>query len=293
MFKKVDILLPSGISGLLFAVYLRIRRLLRVRAKSFHNFESLLRQKNGLEIGGHSQVFTGKGIFPVYPIAGQLDNCNFSGTTVWEDNIKEGQTFRFDKKKPPGRQYIAEATNLESIPSEDYDFVLSSHVLEHMANPVLALKEWVRILKSRGLLVMLLPHKDGTFDHHRPVTTMQHLISDFESGMAEDDLTHLPEILDLHDLKRDPLAGDFAAFKARSLKNFENRCLHHHVFDTRLAIGLIDYINLKILTVEAILPFHILIVAQKPETGEKINNSAFLGEMQHILRKSPFQSDRL
>ena len=275
------------------AVHFRLSHLLPIRAESFHNLESLLRGKRGIEIGGPSQVFTAKGLFPVYPIAGYLDNCNFGGTTVWEGDIQEGLSFQFDRNKPAGRQFILEATAMECIPSASYDFVLSSHALEHTANPILALTEWVRLLKDQGTLVLLLPHKDETFDHHRPVTTIRHLIADFQAGMTEDDLTHMPEILALHDLGRDPEAGDLAAFKARSEHNFENRCFHHHVFDTHLAISLVDHMRLKIRAVEAIRPMHILIVAQKMKRGELVDNSAFTGESAQYRQSSPFLSDRL
>ena len=275
------------------AACFRLRHLFPIRAKSFCNFESSLRGKNGIEIGGPSQVFTAKGIFPVYPIADHLDNCNFGGKTVWEGDIKEGQTFQFDHNKPAGKQYIAEATAMEYIPAASYDFVLSSHALEHIANPILALSEWIRLLKDHGLLVLLLPHRDGTFDHLRPVTTMQHLISDFEAGRAEDDLTHMPEIFALHDLERDPKAGDSVAFKARSERNFENRCFHHHVFDTHLATNLVDHMGLQIRTAEAIRPMHILVLAQKVRRGALVDNSAFTGESAQYRLCSPFLSDRL
>jgi SAM-dependent methyltransferase len=291
--RIVNILRTRGITGLMSVAYFRLRQLLPMRAKSFRSCVSLLSGKNGIEIGGPSQVFTAKGIFPVYPIAGHLDNCNFGGTTVWEGDIKEGETFHFDRNKPAGRQYIVEATAMECIPSASYDFVLSSHVLEHTANPILALTEWMRLLKDQGLLVLLLPHKDGTFDHRRPVTTMQHLVADFDAGMAEDDLTHMPEILALHDLERDPEAGDPAAFKARSGHNLQNRCFHHHVFDTRLAVSLVDHMGLQIHAVEAIRPMHILIAAQKLVSGALPDNSVFSGESAQYRRVSPFSSDHL
>jgi SAM-dependent methyltransferase len=47
------------------------------------------------------------------------------------------------------------------VPAEDgkYDFVFSSHCLEHIWLPQKALKEWLRILKPEGFLVLFLPHK--------------------------------------------------------------------------------------------------------------------------------------
>jgi hypothetical protein len=108
------------------------------------------------------------------------------------------------------------------------------------------------------ILVLLLPHKRHTFDYCHPVTALAHLVDDFKAEMGEDDLTHLPEILVLRDLERDPDGGDMASFKARSLRNVENRCLHHHVFDTRLADDLLSHASFKVWAVEEIAPHHIL-----------------------------------
>ena len=276
--KAIKVFQTHGIPGLMRAMNVYVRSLLAGRAKSFVGCQNMFYEKTGIEIGGASKVFGRRGIFPVYPIAGHIDNCNFGSSTVWEGEIKQGQTFQFDSNKPVGRQYVVEATNLECIPSEVYDFVLSSHMLEHTANPILALTEWIRVLKEHGALVLLLPHKNKTFDHQRPVTTMEHLIADFKAGVTEDDLTHMPEILALHDLERDPGAGDLISFKERSMRNFENRCFHHHVFDTHLAVSLVDYMGLQIQAVEEIEPMHILIVAKKTAKDDLQHNAIFTAD---------------
>ena len=134
-------------------------------------------------------------------------------------------------KNHAGRQIIAEAVDLTEVEDASYDFVLSCHSLEHIANPLKALLEWNRVLKPGGTLILVVPNKDSIFDHRRPVTTFAHLVSDFDLNTNESDLTHLPEILELHDLRRDRAAGTLIEFQERSMRNFENRGLHHHVFD--------------------------------------------------------------
>jgi SAM-dependent methyltransferase len=247
-------------------------------------------QKRGLEIGGPSpDVFGAGGVFPLYSRIASLDNVNFSSNTRWEGSIQEGNTFIFDPSRPPGRQYILEATALAGIPAATYDFVLSSHALEHTANPILALHEWLRVLTNDGVIILVLPHKDGTFDWKRPTTTLDHMKDDFDRGVDERDLTHLPEILELHDLSRDLLAGDFASFKARSLENFENRCLHHHTFTTLSAATLLNHVRVKIVSVQAFGPHNIVIVAQK---GQRADNTYFLNPSSPCYQQSPFRSDR-
>lgn len=259
--RAIKILQSRGISGLLHAARVRVRGLLAKPSALFVTHQNAFAGKSGIEIGGPSRAFSRGGVFPVYPIVGNLDNCNFRSSTAWEKNLRQGQTFQFDPGKPAGLQYLAETTALSELPSSAYDFVLSSHMLEHTANPILALLEWKRLLADGGTLVLLLPDKHHTFDHRRPVTTLEHLIDDFNAGRGEDDLTHLPEILALHDLERDPDAGDMEAFKARSLRNVENRCLHHHVFDRHLAVNSVEHIGLKVHAVEEISPHHILLLA--------------------------------
>ena len=146
-----------------------------------------------------------------------------------------------------GYQYICDATNLDRIESGKYNFVLSCNNLEHVANPLKALTEWLRIIKPEGLILLVLPDKESNFDHKRRITSMEHLVNDFENNTSEEDLTHLDEILTLHDLSMDPPAGDFEDFKKRSINNFQNRCLHHHVFDMDLLKQIFRYFNIELL----------------------------------------------
>jgi SAM-dependent methyltransferase len=275
MYKKtISILKSRGVIGL---SQVAMNRLIpRKPLEAFDALKTRFAEKTAIEVGGPSGVFKRGGLFPVYPVLKRLDNCNFGATTVWEGSISSGETFRYDKSRDPGYQYVMEASDLSVIPSDQYDCFLSSHALEHIANPLHALSEWVRVTKIGGTIVLVIPHKLATFDHSRPVTTLDHLIEDWKNSTSENDLTHLPEILELHDLSMDPEAGDIIEFEKRSRKNFENRCLHHHVFDTQLAIDMINYIGLQIHHVECKLPHHIFIVAEKIGTSSRPNNSTFI-----------------
>lgn len=278
----------EGMNGLLKAVY---RRIVPQRLEYYPRCKSFFTNRIGLEIGGPSSVFGKRGCIPVYPVATRIDNCNFGSHTVWEGDIAGGYSFVFDDGKAPGRQYVVEASNLQGIEDACYDFVLSSHCIEHLANPLQGLAEWLRVLKEDGLLILIIPHKDGTFDHRRPVTSLDHLIQDFDTHTDEADMTHLEEILNLHDLSKDPGAGDFQFFRDRSKRNVENRCLHHHVFDTRLAVELVNHAGCQILAVELFLPYHIMIIARKVRRNQVVNNETFRGIKIAPCWLSPFPSD--
>lgn len=48
--------------------------------------------------------------------------------------------------------------DLSAIESEKYNYVFSSHCLEHIVNWKKALDEWVRVIKKGGYLILYLPH---------------------------------------------------------------------------------------------------------------------------------------
>lgn len=240
----------------------RIRAHILPRRSKLQRYATLF-SGHGLEIGGPSDNFRPTGFVSVYTVANRIDNINFASQTTWENSIVAGNTFRFDKRKEPGKQFICEATDLSIIPSSSYDFLLSSHTLEHTANPILALKEWMRVVKNGGHLLVALPDKEKCFDHRRPVTTLGHMIDDFESGKDETDLTHREETIKLHDLSMSPEIPDVAFLEARSLKNFENRCLHHHTFTSGSAVSLFEHAGLSVLKTDWQPPHHLLFLLQK------------------------------
>ena len=64
--------------------------------------------------------------------------------------IDEGSVRAWDKED-------GDALYMEGVPDESYDFVYSSHCLEHMPEVQLALTNWVRILRPGGILYLVVP----------------------------------------------------------------------------------------------------------------------------------------
>ncbi|MFT3843917.1 MAG: methyltransferase domain-containing protein [Lacibacter sp.] len=243
------------------------------RLENKNLYQNLLKGKKGIEIGGPSQIFSSKGILPFYDFVESLDGVNFSNETVWEGAINEGKNYKYGNRI--GYQYVMDSVNLSGIDSNTYDFLLSCHSLEHIANPLKALNEWKRILKPEGYLLVILPHKDKTFDHIRPVTELQHIIADFKNDVGEDDQTHFNEVINLHDLKLDEGLANREHLIERVSNNYSNRCLHQHVFNARLVAELLDYAGLKILDL-SVMYHNILSLSQKDKYDKQSNNVYFL-----------------
>src|ERR1700722_5966083 len=259
---KTDVIRTFKNYGLLYSLNRLYQITLHRPIRNLSFYIELVRGRHGLEVGGPSAVFVTRGLIPLYDYVGSLDNCNFGSRTLWAAH-EVGTTFHYSTAKSAGTQIVAEGADLAEVADESYDFILSSHMLEHSANPLKALHAWRRVLRPNGSIILLLPNKRWTFDHNRPVTTLAHLVDDFVAKTGEEDLTHLAEVLNLHDLRRDPDAGNYAEFKKRSESNPENRGMHHHVFDEALVRAILERSGFSVSLLRTAFKDHIIAVAQK------------------------------
>ena len=217
------------------------------------------RNQTGLEIGGPTQMFGLKGAFPIYLFASRVDNVNYGRETFF-GNYQEGLTYNYHRGKI-GKQFIAEATSLDEIPDNSYDFILSSHSLEHTANPIKALKEWRRIVKPGGRLVLVLPDKRNTLDHRREYTTFAHLLDDYNRNTTEHDTTHFDEIISTFDEVVTNV--HLTEFTQQISDNFVNRRAHHHVFHPDVVKAALEYAGFSVDSQHEFLPFHLIANATK------------------------------
>ena len=75
------------------------------------------------------------------------------------------------------------------------DFLIASHVLEHLRFPLQALRSWYEALAPGGALLLKVPDKRYTFDIRRPRTSLTHLIEEHENPDRFDDRSHYADWL--------------------------------------------------------------------------------------------------
>ena len=89
---------------------------------------------------------------------------------------------------------VDDAVTLSSIEDCSQDFVIACHILEHLEDPIGAIKTWFRVLKPGGVLFMSIPDRRFTFDFYRKVTPLAHLLADHEQGPGWSREAHLKEL---------------------------------------------------------------------------------------------------
>lgn len=77
--------------------------------------------------------------------------------------------------------------DMDALPYKDskFDYVFSSHVLEHSPNLIRTLREFARVTRKGGIVLTILPKRDALWqDRERPITPLSHFVEDFEQDLT-------------------------------------------------------------------------------------------------------------
>ncbi len=73
------------------------------------------------------------------------------------------------------------------VPDRSEDFIISSHLVEHLPNLIAAFVEWDRILRDGGYVFMIVPLKGALpADNPRELTPLSHFVEDYNQKITLD-----------------------------------------------------------------------------------------------------------
>ena len=141
--------------------------------------------------------------------------------------------------KPP--KYL-----FENIDNDTFDFVYSSHSLEHTPNPISALNDQIRITKPGGIIYSVIPNKKNTYDRLRKTTPSNILINKFEKNIYDHTLNEAIDVVkntESHALY-EPHKNNPLNYAKEIIKKKEG--IHHfHTFDETNTLEILIYLVKK------------------------------------------------
>lgn len=134
---------------------------------------------------------------------------------------------------------IADAQDLNMIADGKLDFIIASHLFEHLPNPIKAMKEFHRVLKMGGVLYLIIPDKRYGFDKARPITPLGHLINDYKTGATiKTSIAHYQEWFDLVELQKElPIAKNLNELIDKKYR------IHFHVWLPESILEMLNYMK--------------------------------------------------
>lgn len=149
------------------------------------------------------------------PMAPKRDGFNVKILDVFDKETLLKRA-RADANIPPDQyetieevDFVGGATEIaEIVPSElhgTFDYVICSHVLEHMPNPIKFLQGCQAVLKPGGLVSMAVPDARACFDYFRPHTALGEWL---ESHFEKRPRPACRQVFDLHAYSAAARIGD-------------------------------------------------------------------------------------
>ena len=149
-----------------------------------------------------------------------------------------------------GHKYVEAGADDLPFDNDTFDFVLSSHCLEHCPNTIKVLMEWIRVIVPEGILFLVLPHGERTFDQGREFTTLEHHIEDWQNEVDETDTAHWEDFA-RHSIPGYPHAWIDQGRKQDGSWDFEwivaNGHMHYHVWTQNEIVAVLLYLGCNIL----------------------------------------------
>lgn len=154
--------------------------------------------------------------------------------------------------QPTLAEYFGDAADLPFLDSS-LNYVATSHVIEHVANPLSAFLEWFRVLKNNGVIYMVVPNRLSTFDRMRPLTPVDHIVQDFQEQVTQCDGTHIDDFVlnvDWREFSPSTPEGNVREEREKLLTLYKNAIasnseinIHFHTFELRSMLELIGRAN--------------------------------------------------
>ncbi|MCI0352224.1 MAG: class I SAM-dependent methyltransferase [Acidobacteriales bacterium] len=164
-----------------------------------------------------------------------------SGTKVWyvDRHASDGLSAHYSEV---GNELISPdvVADAAALPFEaaSLDFIIASHVLEHLPFPLAALESWYRLLAPRGGLLLRVPDKRFTFDVKRARTPLAHLLQERENPRSFDKRAHFADWIEgVANYSRG--SAEFAQELERLLKM--DYSIHYHVWTTEDVRELLEH----------------------------------------------------
>ncbi len=185
----------------------------------------------GIEVGAAASPF------PI-PLHCSVEYADICPQTTIKDRLYPGQ----DSHNLIEPTLITDLEKLEGIEDNSLDFIVACHVIEHVSNVLLALENAYNKLRVGGSLVLVIPDKERTFDKTRELTTLEHLILDYQNPSSKRDREHYVEFYKLA-FPTEPDKLDEKVDKMFS----EKGDIHYHTFIYDSFSLMIDYVckNIK------------------------------------------------
>lgn len=101
-----------------------------------------------------------------------------------------GDHYKMDFDPSLAPYYVVGEAHRIPVEPRSLDFIYSSHVFEHLVNPLGHLEIWSGLLRPGGEVLMVIPDYIGSKDYLADASTMDEILAEYRHGGFEPSLDH-------------------------------------------------------------------------------------------------------
>lgn len=172
-------------------------------------------------------------------------DCEVEYADNFDHSLSDSPYFKNAHYKNDNKEYVkckfqTSMEEMVGINDGSLDFLIACHVIEHVKNPLLAIEIAWNKLKTGGKLVLLVPHRDLTFDKARDLTILDHFILDYERPLRDRDFFHFVEFYEKAFVSANPYQ--------KALLEFHNPLsnIHYHTWNESTFLEMANYFSKNI-----------------------------------------------
>lgn len=147
----------------------------------------------------------------------------------WAKLYGEHYQMDFDLNLAPF--YIVGEAHKIPAPDESLDFIYSSHVFEHLANPIGHLRLWSDLLRKGGEILMVIPDYIGSKDYLADATSIDEMLTEYRTENFE---------MSIHHYERFERSRQMSG-QAQKLRE-KKSSIHVHFYSNHNMRELLDYV---------------------------------------------------
>jgi len=157
----------------------------------------------------------------------------FPDAAAWQAGFPEKIHYRLDFERD---DLVA------AIGSERYDFVVASHVLEHLVNPLRFLRQCYDLLVEGGQLYLAIPDKRKIFDADRERTALSDVVRRYENGETDLEEEVIRRFVNEVGKPAEPFEPGRAGYEEEILRQ-RRRSIHVNVWILDDLLALVRYLG--------------------------------------------------
>ena len=143
----------------------------------------------------------------------------------------------------PETDIVDDGQTLATLANESFDFLISSHQLEHCWSPLRAIQNHLRVIKKSGVIFYAIPDHENHIDKNRKVSDLECVLEDYFTTDPNEKRKRILRHYDEYLSSVDKIEDTETRFKIANDRINNNLDIHFHCWNSNGLLELFQHVT--------------------------------------------------